>query len=57
MEYFMKRYDVSRRTIQNDIEDALAEKILEGTVKQGNRVLVSVKDGKLHFSLKRGINK
>ena len=46
-----------RRTIQNDIEDALAEKILEGTVKQGNRVLVSVKDGKLHFSLKRGINK
>ena len=46
-----------RRTIQNDIEDALAEKILEGTVKQGNSVLVSVKDGKLHFSLKRGINK
>ena len=46
-----------RRTIQNDIEDALAEKMLEGTVKQGNRVLVSVKDGKLHFSLKRGINK
>ena len=46
-----------RRTIQNDIEDALAEKILEGSVKQGNRIQVSVKDGKLHFSLKRGMNK
>lgn len=46
-----------RRTIQNDIEDALAEKILEGSVKQGNKILISVKDGTLNFSLKRGMNK
>lgn len=58
-----KGYDVKygarplRRTIQNDIEDVLAEKILEGSIKEGNRVLVTVKEGKLHFSLKRGHNK
>ena len=46
-----------RRTIQNEIEDVLAEKILEGKVKFGNRVKVTLKDDKLHFTLKRGINK
>lgn len=46
-----------RRAIQSEIEDALAEKILDGSVKPGNRVQVSVKDGKLHFTLKRGMNK
>ena len=46
-----------RRTIQNEIEDNIAEKILEGQIKEGNKVKVSVKDGTLDFSLKRGINK
>lgn len=46
-----------RRTIQNEIEDNIAEKILEGKIKEGNKVKVSVKDGNLDFSLKRGINK
>lgn len=46
-----------RRTIQNEIEDNIAEKILEGKIKEGNKVKVSVKDGTLDFSLKRGINK
>ena len=46
-----------RRTIQNEIEDELAERILEGKIKAGNRVLVTVKDNKLDFTLKRGHNR
>lgn len=46
-----------RRAIQNEIEDTLAEKILEGKIKHGNRVRVTVKDNKLDFSLKRGVNR
>ena len=46
-----------RRTIQNDIEDELAEEILMGKVRVGSRVKVTVKDNKLSFALKRGINK
>jgi ATP-dependent Clp protease ATP-binding subunit ClpC len=46
-----------RRAIQNEIEDPLAELILEGTVKQGNRVKVTIKNGKPDFSVKRGMNK
>ncbi len=46
-----------RRTIQNEIENVLAEKILEGEVKNGSKVLVFCKDGKLSFSLKRGRNR
>lgn len=46
-----------RRTIQNEIENVLAKKILEGEVKNGSKVLVSCKDGKLSFSLKRGRNR
>ena len=46
-----------RRTIQNEIENVLAEKILEGEVKNGSKVLVSCKEGKLTFSLKRGRNR
>ena len=46
-----------RRAIQNEIEDELAEKILEGKIKQGNRVKVTLKDGKPHFLLKKGTNK
>ena len=46
-----------RRIIQNEIEDELAERILEGKIKAGNRVLVTVKDKKLDFVLKRGYNR
>ena len=46
-----------RRTIQNEIEDELAERILEGKIKAGNKVLVTVKDKKLDFVLKRGHNR
>ncbi|MDO5381800.1 MAG: ATP-dependent Clp protease ATP-binding subunit [Eubacteriales bacterium] len=46
-----------KRTIQSELEDALAERILEGKIKTGNRVKVGVKDNKLNFTLKRGINK
>ena len=46
-----------RRTIQNEIEDVMAEKILEGSIMAGNKVLVTVKDGKLNFSCKRGHNR
>ena len=46
-----------RRTIQNEIEDELAERILEGKIKAGNKVLVTVKHKKLDFALKRGHNR
>lgn len=58
-----KGYDVKygarplRRTIQNEVENVLAEKILDGSVKAGNRVLLNCKDGKLAFTLKRGHNR
>ena len=46
-----------RRTIQNEVEDVLAERILMGKVHAGNRVKITVKDNKLNFTLKRGMNK
>lgn len=46
-----------RRAIQTELEDVLAEKILDGTIKQGNKVLVSAADGKLIFGKKRGYNR
>ena len=46
-----------RRTIQNEIEDELAQRILEGKIKAGNKVLVTLKDNKLDFVLKRGHNR
>lgn len=46
-----------KRTIQNEIEDVLAEKVLEGSIVKGNRVMVTLKDGKLIFTNKRGKNK
>jgi ATP-dependent Clp protease ATP-binding subunit ClpC len=46
-----------RRAIQNEIEDPLAELILEGKVKPGNKVKVALKNGRPDFSVKRGINK
>lgn len=58
-----KGYDVKygarplRRVIQSDIEDVLAEKVLDGSVKEGNKVRITVKDNKLVFANKRGRNR
>mgnify|MGYP005747604923 FL=1 len=41
-----------RREIQNSIEDALSEKILDRTVKNGDTVFCNFKDGKFDFSVK-----
>ncbi|MEJ2725566.1 MAG: ATP-dependent chaperone ClpB [Deltaproteobacteria bacterium] len=38
-----------RRTIQHLIQDPLATKILEGNIKEGDRVTVDVQDGKVVF--------
>ncbi|MBQ9737665.1 MAG: ATP-dependent Clp protease ATP-binding subunit [Clostridia bacterium] len=35
-----------RRAIQSDIEDMLAEKMLDGTIKKGDKITVDLKDGK-----------
>mgnify|MGYP000867908368 CR=1 FL=1 len=40
-----------RRTIQSMIEDKLAEKMLEGKVKQGDKVAIDVKDNEITFSV------
>ncbi len=40
-----------RRTIQSEIEDKLAEEILDGAVKKGDTVSVTAEDGKLKFSV------
>jgi ATP-dependent Clp protease ATP-binding subunit ClpC len=40
-----------RRTIQNEIEDSLAEEILDGKITQGDRVTVTCKDGKLNYKV------
>ncbi len=42
-----------KRTIQNLVEDKLAEAVLEGKVKEGDSVKISVKDGQLKFSARR----
>ncbi|MBQ7707303.1 MAG: ATP-dependent Clp protease ATP-binding subunit, partial [Lachnospiraceae bacterium] len=42
-----------KRTIQNEIEDKLAEEILKGDVKQGDKVSIGVKDGKVVFTVKK----
>lgn len=39
-----------KRELQNKVEDELAESILEGKIKSGDDVLVSLSDGKLIFS-------
>jgi len=38
-----------RRTIQSAVEDAAAEKILAGTLKSGDKVLLTVIDGKIEL--------
>ena len=55
---FEKGYDKKygarplKRTIQNEIEDQLAEKILSGNVVRGGKVSITVKDGKVEFTAK-----
>ena len=39
-----------RRTIQNEVEDKLAEEILDGDVKSGDTVTISAEEGKLLFA-------
>ena len=39
-----------KRTIQNLIEDKLAEAVLEGRVREGDSVKIQLKDGELKFS-------
>ena len=41
-----------RRIIQNEIEDVLADKILEGTLTNGQTMTIGKKDKKLTFSVK-----
>ncbi|MFT4104236.1 MAG: ATP-dependent Clp protease ATP-binding subunit [Lacrimispora sp.] len=41
-----------RRTIQNSLEDKLAEEILSGTVKNGDEVVVTAAEDGLKFSVK-----
>ncbi|MDD4493905.1 MAG: ATP-dependent Clp protease ATP-binding subunit [Eubacteriales bacterium] len=44
-----------RRTIQSMIEDKLAEKMLEGKVKQGDKVAIDVKDDEITFSVENKV--
>ena len=39
-----------RRKIQSEIEDVLSEKILDGSIKQGQKIKCSIKDGKYEFT-------
>ena len=56
---FKKGYDKKygarplRRAIQSQVEDGLAEAILEGTVKNGDVVRISVRKDKLYFQPKQ----
>ena len=43
-----------RREIQSAIEDPLSDLILGDKITPGSRMLITVKDGKLHFGKKRG---
>ena len=42
-----------RRSIQNLIEDPISEKIISGEIKSGRKVIVTVKDGKMCFGIRR----
>lgn len=43
-----------RRTLQSQVEDRLAEEILEGNIKSGQTVLVTLMEGTLNFKVKTG---
>jgi ATP-dependent Clp protease ATP-binding subunit ClpC len=45
-----------RRAIQSAVEDAAAEKILDGTIKPGDRVTITVIDGKIELVKTTGTN-
>ena len=55
---FEKGYDKNygarplKRAIQNNIEDSLAEEILAGNFRSGDKVSMTVKDGKVLFTKK-----
>ena len=42
-----------RRAIQSMLEDNLAEAILDGKVKEGNKVEIGLKDGKISIKTKK----
>jgi ATP-dependent Clp protease ATP-binding subunit ClpB len=42
-----------KRALQRDVQNPLAVKVLEGDFKEGDTVVVGVKDGKLTFKVKR----
>ena len=42
-----------RRLIQSEVEDALSEKILDNSVKNGDTVLCDYKDGKVTFTVEK----
>jgi ATP-dependent Clp protease ATP-binding subunit ClpB len=42
-----------KRTLQREIQNPLAVRILEGDFKEGDTVVVGVKDGKLNFKVKK----
>ncbi|MBE6015130.1 MAG: ATP-dependent Clp protease ATP-binding subunit [Lachnospiraceae bacterium] len=46
-----------KRTIQTEIEDALAETILQGKVKAGNKVTVGLKNKKITFTPSQKVQK
>lgn len=41
-----------KRTIQNEIEDKLAEELLSGKIKKGDKVSATVKEGKVVFKVR-----
>lgn len=45
-----------RRTIEKLIENPISEKLLAGEFKEGDCILIKVKDGKIIFSAKKKIN-
>jgi ATP-dependent Clp protease ATP-binding subunit ClpC len=45
-----------RRAIQSAVEDAAAEKILDGTIKPGDRVTITAVDGKIELVKAAGTN-
>ena len=43
-----------KRAIQQQIENPLAERILRGQFTPGDRIVVAVQDGALHFENRKG---
>ena len=45
-----------RRTLQNKVEDRLAEEILDGNIRSGDQVHVELEEGELKFSVPEKLN-